>query len=92
MRKLGYEWYNLQLKLNEDNTQLKEFLRQHKKIIYFYKYIGHENWDLDVGIVVKNSLDLRDFILDLREKFGNIIKIYYIYVIIEESKGNYAPE
>ena len=55
MRKLGYEWYNLQLKLNEDNTQLKEFLRQHKKIIYFYKYIGHENWDLDVGIVVKNS-------------------------------------
>ena len=91
-RKLGYEWYNIQIKLNEDNAQLKEFLRQHKKVIYFYKYIGHENWDLDAGIIVKDSLDLRDFILDLREKFGNIIKIYDIYVIIEESKGNYAPE
>ncbi len=92
MRKLGYEWYNLQLKLNEDDSKLKEFLRQYKKIIYFYKYIGHENWDIDVGIIVKNSLDLREFILELREKFGSIIKIYDIYVIIEESKGNYTPE
>lgn len=92
MRKLDYEWYNIQIKLNEDNPQLKEFLRQNKKVIYFYKYIGHENWDLDVGIIVKNSLDLREFILDLREKFGNIVKIYDIYVIIEESKGNYAPD
>ena len=92
MKKLDYEWYNIQIKLNEDNPQLKEFLRQNKKVIYFYKYIGHENWDLDVSIIVKNSLDLREFILDLREKFGNIVKIYDIYVIIEESKGNYAPD
>lgn len=92
MRKLGYEWYNLQLKLNEENIQLKRFLRQHKRVIHFYKYLGHENWDLDVGIIAMNSLDLRDFLLELREKFGGIIRIYDIYVIIEESKGNYPPE
>ena len=94
MRKLGYEWYNIQLKLtsNKKETELKQFLRKNSKVIYFYKYLGNENWDLDIGIIVKNSLDLRDFILELREKFGDILKIYDLYVIVEESKPNQAPK
>jgi Lrp/AsnC family leucine-responsive transcriptional regulator len=94
MRKLGYEWYNLQLKLtsNKKESELKRFLRQNLNVIYFYKYLGHENWDLDIGVIVKNSLELRDFILELREKFGDILKIYDIYIIVEESKPNQAPE
>ena len=93
MRKLGYEWYNLQLKLTENKKefQLKQFFKQKLIEIYFYKYLGHENWDLDIGVIVKSSSDLREFILELREKFGDIIKIYDMYIIIEETKGNYAP-
>lgn len=94
MRKLGYELYNIQLKLtgNKKEPELKQFLRQNSKVIYFYKYLGHENWDLDIGIIVEDSLELRDFILDLREKFGDVLKIYDIYVIVEESKPNQAPK
>ena len=91
-RKLGYEWHNIQIKLKGNEEGLKKFLRQNPRTIYFYKYLGNENWDLDIGVIVKNSLELRDFILSLREKFGDIIKIHDIYIIVEESKPNQAPK
>lgn len=93
LRKLGFELYNIQLKLKENKEQqLKQFLRENFNVIYFYRYLGSENWDIDVGVITKDSLELRDFILELREKFGNIIKIYDMYIILEETKGNYAPK
>jgi len=92
-RKLGYEFYNLQIKTtNKKELELKKFLRANKHVIYFYKYFGNENWDLDIGLIVKNSLELRNFILELREDFGDTTKIQDLYVIVEETKGDYAPE
>ncbi|MBL7058991.1 Lrp/AsnC family transcriptional regulator [Candidatus Pacearchaeota archaeon] len=93
VKKLGYEWYNLQIKLSEINeTSLKEFLRKNKKVIYFYKSLGNENWDLDIGLIIKNSDELREFILDFREIFGNFTRINDLYLIVEESKNNALPE
>jgi len=92
-KKIGYEYRNIRIKLIGNKGKiLINFLRQSKDVIYFYEYLGNENWDIDIGIMVQNSLQLRDFILQLKEKFGDIIKIYEIYALIEESKGNYAPE
>lgn len=92
-KKLGFEFYDLQLKITENKKEkeLKEFVRNNKHAIYLYKYLGNENWDLDIGLVVKNSSELRNFILELRENFGDIIKIHDLYVIVEEVKGDYAP-
>jgi Lrp/AsnC family leucine-responsive transcriptional regulator len=91
-RELGYEFYNLQIKIGIKNEEsLKNFLRNNKHTTYFYRYLGNENWDLDIGLIVKNSEELREFIISLREKFEEI-KIYDIYVVFEESKGDYAPE
>ena len=93
MRKLDYEWYNIQIKLTDKKElQLKQFLKQHKMVIYYYKYLKNKEWDFDIGIIVKNSLELRDFILELKEYFGDILKIHDSYSVIEELKGNYAPE
>ena len=94
VKKLGYELHNIQIKLtNQDKiNSLKEFLRNNLNVIYFYNYLGNENWDMDIGVVVKNSLDLRDFINKLRERFGDIIKIHDIYTIVELSKGNITPK
>ena len=93
-RKLGFEWYNIQLKLtsNKKESLLKQFFRQKSQVGYYYKYLGHENWDIDIGVIVKNSLELRDFVLELREKFGDILKIYDSYVVVEELKGSIAPK
>ena len=93
-RKLNLEIYNLQIKQNwhEKESQLKTFLRTNSKVIYFYKNIGYENWDFDIGLAVKNSLELRDFIIELKKDFGNITKIHDIHTIVELSKGNITPE
>ena len=93
-RKLGYEVYDIEIKTNIDkkSSLLRSFLRDHKKVLFFYKHLGHENWDLDIGVLVENSLGLRDFILELKEKFGDILKIHDMYIILEELKGNYAPD
>ncbi len=93
IRKLGYELYNIQLKLtnNRKESELKKFLKENLKVIFFYKYLGHENWDIDIGIIAQNSLELRDFILRLRKNFGDILKIHDLYVIVEESKPNQVP-
>jgi len=92
-RKLEYEFYNLQLKVTENKKEeeLRKFLKNNKHAIYLYKYLGNENWDLDIGLIVKNSSELRNFILELREYFGDIIKIHDLYIVVEETKGDYAP-
>ena len=94
IRKLGYEWYNLQLKLinSEKEMKLTQFLKQNKSVIYYYKYLKHKAWDLNVGIIVKNSLELRGFLLELKEHFSDTLKFCDSYIIIEELKGNYAPK
>jgi len=92
-RKLGFEFYNLQLKTeNKKEKELNKFLRNNKHVIYFYKYLGNENWDLDIGLIVKNSEELRNFILELREDFGGVIKIHDLYVVVEETKSDFAPD
>ncbi|MDP3882222.1 MAG: winged helix-turn-helix transcriptional regulator [Nanoarchaeota archaeon] len=94
IHKLGYEFYNIQIKLSSQDSRnlnsMKQFLRQSKKVIYFYHYLGNENWDFDTGVIVKNSLDLRDLILELRNT-GVQLKIHDIYSISEVIKPDVAP-
>lgn len=94
IKKLGYEWHNIQLKLikYERDKELKGFLKIDPRVMYFYKHIGHESWNFDVGVIVKDSLMLRDFLLELREKFCDVIKLNDTYILMEELKGNYAPK
>jgi Lrp/AsnC family transcriptional regulator, leucine-responsive regulatory protein len=92
--KLGYEYYNLQIKLNPEakDEELKNFLRSNPRVFYYYKYLGNEHWDLDIGILAKNSKDLRDIIMEFRNKFGTWIKIHDIYTNLEIMKANIAPK
>lgn len=93
-KKLGVEWYNLQLKF-VNKTKIKSllsFLRSHPKVGYYYKYLGHENWDIDIGLMVKDSAELRSFIIDLRKSFADTVKIFDIYVVLEELKANYPSK
>ena len=93
-KKLGYDWYNLQLKFVDESKSksLISFLRSHPKTGYYYKYLGHENWDIDIGLMVKDSAELREFIIDLRRSFAETVKIFDIYVVLEEMKSNYPSK
>jgi len=91
---LGFEWYGIQFKINkfdkEIERKLRLYLTNHKKIIFFYQYIG-SSWDYDVGLIVKNSTELRDFIHEFRKEFPNI-KIYDVFLVLDETSNYKLPK
>ena len=93
-KKLGYEWYAIQIKLQkydeEIDKQIKRFFVNHKKIIFFYKYLGG-SWDYDIGVLVQNSNELRDFINEYRKKFSEVSKISDVFLTLEEATGYKMP-
>ncbi len=93
--KFGFEMSNIQIKLYSQDDKspmlIKKFARNSKKAIYFYHYFGNENYDFDIGILAKNALDLRDFILELRNT-GVPIKIHDLYTLPEVIRPDIAPE
>jgi DNA-binding Lrp family transcriptional regulator len=92
--KLGYEIYNVQVKVvpGEKEEKLTAFLRKNMKVIYFYRYLGQENWDMDIGVIAENSRELRKFLIELREEAGNIVKIRDIFTNSEILKPDVAPK
>lgn len=92
IRKLSYSWYNIQVKLIAGEKEIQEFLEKDKITIYHYHYIGNENWDIDIGIIVKSSEELRDFILKFRQKFPEFVKIHDVYIVLDTLKENVLPE
>jgi DNA-binding Lrp family transcriptional regulator len=88
-KKLDFELYNLQLKSNNfKNKRLQDFFKSHPKVVYYYKYLGNENWDIDIGLIIKDSIELREFIIDLRKNFKEVA-IYEIYILTEIIKDYY---
>jgi len=91
---LGYEQYNIQFTFENINKEkeklLMNYIKDHPNINFYYKPIGH--WDLEIGIFVKNPSELRKIILDMRNKFSDIIKIYDTVLFYEEPKSNFIPE
>lgn len=91
--KLGIEYYNLQIKFSDYNfSELKKFLKENKKVKYFYKHIGNPNWDLDIGLLIKNSKELREFLIEIKDKFGEYMEINDVYLIPEAIKENILPD
>jgi DNA-binding Lrp family transcriptional regulator len=91
--KLGLEMYTLQFKLNSSRDEkLIAYLRTHKNIWFYYKYLGQENWDIGVGVVVKNHDELRSIMIELKNNFGELIKIHDMYLVTHIIKDNIAPE
>ncbi len=93
---LGFEWQGFQIKLTKPNKEIekriKEYFRTNKKITFFYQYTKSGVYDFDIGVIVKNSSELRDFINDLRSKFYDEIKIYDTFLILEETSSYKLPK
>ncbi len=93
-KKFGYEWYGIQLKLTkfdrETITRIQQFFRNHLWVLFYYKYIGP--WDYDIGLIAKNSTELREFINELRTTFPEELKLIDVFITLEEIKGYQLPE
>mgnify|MGYP001604230972 CR=1 FL=1 len=90
---LGYEQYNIQFTFEninkEQETRFIDYIKNHPNVNFYYIPIGP--WDLEIGIFVKNPGELRKIILDMRNQFSDIIKIFDTVIYYEEPKSNFIP-
>lgn len=66
-----------------------DFCNNHKKIYYITNCLGLYNAMLDVH--VKGVEEFKEVLLDLKENFSDIIKIYESIIIFDEYKISYFP-
>jgi len=94
VNKLGYQWHVLFIQFQKTNeTRKKEFIefcKSHKKIYYVTNTLGEYNLMLDIH--VKNTEEFKDVLLELKEKFSDVIKLYESIILFDEYKIDYFPK
>lgn len=94
INKLGYQWHLLLLQFQRITEKRKnefiDFCKQHKKIYYVTNTLGLYNVMLDIH--VKNTEEFKEVLLELKENFSDIIKLYESIIIFDEYKISYFPK
>ena len=94
VNKLGYQWHLLLIQFQNITPERKKefisFCKNHPKIYYVTNTIGLYNMMLDVH--VKSSEEFKEVLLELKEKFSDIIKLYESIVLFDEYKIDYFPK
>ena len=89
-RKMGFEYYKILIGLrNMTREKEKEFLGfclEHDCVVFLNKTIG--SWDIEVDVIVKDTVELHDFIRGIKTKFGHIIGKHTYVSAIEERMLN----
>ena len=92
----GLEWQGLQIKLRrpakELEDKLKSYLKMNDKVIFYYHYNKSGIYDFDIGVMVKDSSDLREFINQVRKDFYDEIKIINSFLVLEEVSSHNLPK
>ncbi len=90
---LGFQPYNIQFTFKDVlPAKSKKFLnhiKHHPNVNFYYFPLGH--WDLELGLFVKDAGQLRSIIIDFRNKFSDVVRIYDCMSFYEELKPNYIP-
>ncbi|MFA6089927.1 MAG: Lrp/AsnC family transcriptional regulator, partial [Candidatus Woesearchaeota archaeon] len=91
--KIGFERYKVFLRTkNLDQKKERTFIQYskiHPYILYYSRSIGAN--DVELELIVKDSLHLRQVIAEIRNKFGDIIKSFETMKIHSEYKLNFYP-
>lgn len=94
INQLGYQWHLLLLQFKQASEKRKsefiDFCRNHKKIYYVTSTIGNYNLMLDIH--VSSVEEFKEVLLDIKDKFSDLIKIYESMIVFEEYKINYIPK
>ena len=94
LENIGYQAHKILVKLNyrdkDKEKQLYNWSKQHINVTYFLNMIG--GWEMEIEPEVMNHLELKDFILELKDKFSDIIKDLEIIPLYHDYFYNYYPE
>ena len=90
----GHEWHLVLFELNAINDlerqKFVQKLRKHKHVVFIINTIG--NWNMMVDVHVRGSNHFQEFIEELKEEFGNMIKSYENLTVAKDHKTTYVPE
>ncbi|MFH1916312.1 MAG: winged helix-turn-helix transcriptional regulator [Nanoarchaeota archaeon] len=91
--RLGYQWHLLLVQFHRDNEErLQAFINYCKKyqhIYYVTHTIGYYNLMLDIH--TRSIEEFKEVLLDLKDKFSDVIKLYESFIVFEEYKIDYLP-
>ena len=94
VNKLGYQWHLLLIQFQrateERKRQFISFCKQYKKIYYVTNTVGLYNLMLDIH--VKSAEEFKEVLLELKDRFSDIIKLYESVIIFDEYKISYVPK
>ncbi len=91
--KLGFESYKILLKtkfISKEKEQLfLNYLNHNKNVCDVIHCIG--NWDMEINIDVRNSVEFHNVIMEMKNAFSEIIKGYDPIQLFENYKTNFFP-
>ncbi|MBU2561821.1 MAG: Lrp/AsnC family transcriptional regulator [Nanoarchaeota archaeon] len=94
VNKLGYQWHLLLIQLQRTSEARKRefmsFCKQYKRIYYVTNTVGLYNIMLDIH--VNSAEEFKEVLLELKDKFSDIIKLYESMIIFDEHKISYVPK
>ncbi|NQV09110.1 Lrp/AsnC family transcriptional regulator [Candidatus Woesearchaeota archaeon] len=91
--KLGYSTFKILLNTKkiskEKQNQFIGYLSQNKNVWDVINCLG--SWDMEVNVDVKNNVEFHNFVMDIKNKFPDIIKSYDTVEIFDNYKYNFFP-
>ncbi|MBT4575349.1 Lrp/AsnC family transcriptional regulator [archaeon] len=89
--KLGYVFYKVDFYLNDMSKikEMNEYAKQHKNVVYRMRTIGGP--DFEIEVVVKDVIEMKKIINEIREKFPNKINNYRFHRFEYSIKQIYLP-
>ena len=69
--------------------EFKDFVKQHPNGVQFLKLLG--SWDIELEFEVKDEEQFQQILLEVRNKFSDVIRDYDTLLIYKEIKLDYFP-
>lgn len=94
LNKINKEYYKILLKLNNlsevEEKKLYAFIASYNYVVYLIEVLG--GWDLEIECEVDKYTQIDTLIIDVRNKFPNLIIDYETIKITQEHVLNYLPK
>ncbi len=93
LNRIGYSLYKVLLRLQNLSSQKENefsyFIKQHPNGVQFLRLLG--SWDVELEFEVRDEEHLHRILMDVRNRFSDIIRDYDTLLIYREHKLNYFP-
>jgi Lrp/AsnC family leucine-responsive transcriptional regulator len=89
-KRMGFEYYKILINFRsitrEKEKEFLDYCLEHDNVVFLNKCIG--SWDIEVDVIVENTVELHKFISGIKTKFGHVIGNHKYISPIEERMLN----